>query len=251
MGQQVPQRRRPEARLGGDQPVGAQVVAGGRVEVDQSLFPQLHDGDRGDGLGDRVDPEDCVLGRPASRPDVGDAVPMEPRQGSAADHPHRQAGDRPAVENLGDRPASRSRSSIGPYAGVVCPPSSCRVGGALMICSFLPSRIGYLGSIGVMMPSRSSMRRRGIEAQVFAVPGADHLHGLGKTVPDAHGKRHGGQPERVDGYGHAHACGSSSATALGPGRCPLEAGCRCRSGRRSADGSPGTRPTPAAATAAS
>jgi hypothetical protein len=102
MGQQVPQRRRPEARLGGDQPVGAQVVAGGRVEVDQSLFPQLHDGDRRDGLGDRVDPEDGVLADRRARLDVGDAVPMKPRQGSAADHPHRQAGHRPAVEDLGD-----------------------------------------------------------------------------------------------------------------------------------------------------
>jgi Recombinase/Recombinase zinc beta ribbon domain len=102
MGQQMPQRRRPKARLGGNQPVGAQVVAGGRVEVNLSLFPQLHDGDRGDGLGDRVDPEDCVLVDRRARLDVGDAVPMEPRQGSVADHPHRQAGDGPAVENPGD-----------------------------------------------------------------------------------------------------------------------------------------------------
>jgi hypothetical protein len=102
MGQQVPQRRRPEARLGGNQPVGAQVVAGRRVEVDQSLFLQLHDGDRRHGLGDRVDPENRVLVDRRARLDVGDAVPMEPRQGSLADHPHRQAGDGPAVEDLGD-----------------------------------------------------------------------------------------------------------------------------------------------------
>ena len=73
MGQQVPQCRRPEARPGGDQPVGAQVAAGGRVEVDQSLFPQLHDGDRCDGLGDRGDPEDGVL--VDRRPDSMSATP--------------------------------------------------------------------------------------------------------------------------------------------------------------------------------
>jgi hypothetical protein len=102
MGQQMPQRRRPEAGLGRDQPVAAQVVAGRRVKVNQSLFPQLHDGDRRDGLGERVDPEDGVLVDRHARLDVGDAVPMEPRQGSVADHAHRQAGDGPAVENPGD-----------------------------------------------------------------------------------------------------------------------------------------------------
>ncbi len=47
-------------------------------------------------------------------------------------------------------------------------------------------------------------RRRSIEAQVLAVTRADHLHRLRETVPDAHGQRHGGQSERVDGDGHAH-----------------------------------------------
>ena len=100
MGQQMPQRRGPETRLGGDQPVGAQVFAGGRVEVDKSLLPKLHNGDRGDGLGDRADPEDGVLIDRRPGADIGDAVPVEPRQRSVADHPHRQASDRPAVEEL-------------------------------------------------------------------------------------------------------------------------------------------------------
>ena len=85
---------------------------------------------------------------------------------------------------------------------------------------------GYLGSIGVMMPSLSSMRGRGIQAQVLAVPGADHLHRLRQTVPDAHGKRHGGQAQRVDGDGHAHAAdGLGHTTVVQVGRPP-------RTGRR-------------------
>ena len=45
-----------------DQPVGAQVVVRGGIEVDQPLLPQLHHRDRREGLGDGGDPEDRVLG---------------------------------------------------------------------------------------------------------------------------------------------------------------------------------------------
>ncbi len=48
-------------------------------------------------------------------------------------------------------------------------------------------------------------RGSGIQAEVLAVARADHLHRLGETVPDAHGQRHSGQAQRVDGHGHAHA----------------------------------------------
>ena len=91
MGQQVPQRRRPEARLRRDQPVGAQIVAGRCVQVDQSLLAQLHDGDRGHGLGDRGDPEDGVFVHRRARFGVGDTVPVEPGQGPATDHAYRQS----------------------------------------------------------------------------------------------------------------------------------------------------------------
>ena len=100
--QQVPQRGRPEPRPGGDQPEGAQVAAGRRVQVNKSPFLQLHDGDRRDGLGHRGDPEHGVRADRRARAYVGDAVPVEPRQGSAADHPDGQASDRPAVEDLAD-----------------------------------------------------------------------------------------------------------------------------------------------------
>jgi hypothetical protein len=102
MGQQVSQRGRPKGGLRRDQSVGTQVVGGGRVEVKEPLLPQLHDGDRRDGLGDGGDPKGRVLGDWRARSDVGDPVPMEPRQGSGADHPHGQAGGGPAVEGLTD-----------------------------------------------------------------------------------------------------------------------------------------------------
>jgi hypothetical protein len=55
VGQQVSHGRGPEAGLGGDQAVGAQVLVGGRVDVDQPLLPQLHHGNRREGLGDGGD----------------------------------------------------------------------------------------------------------------------------------------------------------------------------------------------------
>jgi hypothetical protein len=75
VGQQMAHGRRPEAGLGEDQPVGAQVVVGGPVEVEQLLLPQLQHRDRGEGLGDGADPEDRVLGDGRVRGDVGGPVP--------------------------------------------------------------------------------------------------------------------------------------------------------------------------------
>src|SRR6266511_2034960 len=64
--------------------------------VDDPLFPQLHHGNRGEGLGDRRDPKDRVLGSRGLRLDVGDAVSGEPLQRSVADHAYRRptAGQR-------------------------------------------------------------------------------------------------------------------------------------------------------------
>ena len=42
VGEQMSHGRRPEAGLGGDQPIRAQVVVGGRVEVDLALLVRLH-----------------------------------------------------------------------------------------------------------------------------------------------------------------------------------------------------------------
>jgi len=93
------QRRRPEAELRGDQPVGAQVVGRGRVEVDEPLLPQLHHRDRGEGLGDGGDPEDGVLGDRCVRRDVRDTVSVEEVEGSIAHHAHRQTNGRTTVED--------------------------------------------------------------------------------------------------------------------------------------------------------
>jgi hypothetical protein len=77
-------------------------VAGGGVEIDEPLLPRLQHGDRGERLGDGGDPKDRVLGHGCVRRDVRDAVAVEPLQRPVADHPHRQAGRRPAVEDLMD-----------------------------------------------------------------------------------------------------------------------------------------------------
>jgi len=100
VGQQVSHRRGPEGRLRRDQLIGAQVVAGGGIEVDAPLLPQLHHGDRREGLGDGGDPENRVMGDGCVRPDVRDSVPVEELKTSVADRSHRQADGGVAVENL-------------------------------------------------------------------------------------------------------------------------------------------------------
>ena len=76
--------------MGGDQPIGAQVLARGRVEVDEPVLFQLHHGDRREELRDRPDPEHGVLGDRGERPDVGQPPPGEELQGTVPDHSHRQ-----------------------------------------------------------------------------------------------------------------------------------------------------------------
>ena len=117
VGQQVPHGRGPEAGLGGDQPVGAQVVVGGGIEVDQPLLPQLHHGDRREGLGDGGDPEHRVLGDRGVRGDVCEPVSVEELEAPVADHAHRQTDGRVAVED----PAhpGRHRGLIGPEGPVI------------------------------------------------------------------------------------------------------------------------------------
>jgi hypothetical protein len=72
--EQMPQRRGPPTRIDGLEVVGAQVLARGSVEIDQTPLPELQHGDRRECLGDRGDPEDRVLGDRRARRDVGDAV---------------------------------------------------------------------------------------------------------------------------------------------------------------------------------
>jgi hypothetical protein len=76
VGQQVPDRCRPERLTRRSEAVGAKVLADGIVEIDQAPLPQLHDRDRGEGLRDRADPEDGVLcdGWLASAPARGPLV---------------------------------------------------------------------------------------------------------------------------------------------------------------------------------
>ena len=100
--QQMTHCRRPEAGLRGDQPVGPQVIVGGRIEVEQPLLPQLHHGDCGEGLCDGGDPKDRVLGDGRLRRDVGEPVSVEELKGSVADHSDRQTDGGPAVEDLVD-----------------------------------------------------------------------------------------------------------------------------------------------------
>jgi hypothetical protein len=168
VGQQVAQRGRAEARPGRDHPVGAQVGTRGRVEVDQPLLLQLHDGDRGDGLGDRCDPEDGVLIDRRPGRDVGDAVPVEPGQGPVADHPHRQASDRPAAEDLAN-PGFQIEliDSCGLHG---CPPPPHH--GATPA----PAAIRLSGIDRRDDPGPVFQRPGRVKAQVLAVARADHLH---------------------------------------------------------------------------
>jgi hypothetical protein len=100
VGQQMPHRRGPPGGLGRDQLVGAQVPVGGGIQVDGPLLPQLHHGDGREGLGDRGDPKDRVLGDRRVRRDVGQAVSVEELEVPIADHAHRQTDSGPAVEDL-------------------------------------------------------------------------------------------------------------------------------------------------------
>jgi len=102
VGEQVAHRRGPEAGLGGDQPVGAQVVVGRRIQVDQPLLGQLQHRDRGEGLGDRPDPKHRVLGDGRVRRYVCNPVAVEELEASVADNAHGQPKRRVAVQDAVD-----------------------------------------------------------------------------------------------------------------------------------------------------
>src|SRR4029078_13305747 len=61
VGQQVPHRRGPPARICGYQLVATQVFIRRAIQVHQPPFPELHDRDGRKGLGDRGDPKKRVL----------------------------------------------------------------------------------------------------------------------------------------------------------------------------------------------
>ncbi len=90
------------ARSRRDQTVRAQVVRGRGVEVDEPLLPELHDRDRRDGLRDRGDPDDGVLGDRCAGPDVGDAGTDEGVEPATLDDAHGEAHARPAGHDLID-----------------------------------------------------------------------------------------------------------------------------------------------------
>src|SRR5512132_748667 len=97
------QRGWPEARPSWDQLVGAQVVVGWRVEVNETLLEQLHHGDRREGLRDRTDAEHRVLRDRGVRCDVRKPVAMEELEASIAHHAHRETDGGVAVEDPVDR----------------------------------------------------------------------------------------------------------------------------------------------------
>src|SRR5207342_1839108 len=99
VGEQMSYRGWAPARLGRDQPVGPQIVVGGSIKVEQSAFPQLHDGNGGKGLGDGADPKDRVLSHRCRGLNVCEPVTREELQRSVADHTQCQADRRPAVQD--------------------------------------------------------------------------------------------------------------------------------------------------------
>lgn len=100
VGQEVAQGGGSPAGLRGDQLVGANVVAGRGVELDPSLFHELHDCDGGEQLGNRADAEDRVVGDRRVRRDVREPVAAEEHKVAIADDCQREANGRPAVEDL-------------------------------------------------------------------------------------------------------------------------------------------------------
>ena len=78
-----------------------QIVVGGRVEIDQAPLPQLHHGDRGEGLGEGADPKDGVLRDRFLGVDIRDAVAEEPVERPATDDANSKTSGGPAVEHLG------------------------------------------------------------------------------------------------------------------------------------------------------
>jgi hypothetical protein len=102
MCQQIPDRGGAPAPISPDQPEGAQIVICRSVQLEQSPLPQLHHSDRGEGLGDRPDPEGRVFVDRSVGFDVSDAVSVEELGGPVADHSQHQADGRPAVHDLID-----------------------------------------------------------------------------------------------------------------------------------------------------
>jgi hypothetical protein len=93
---------RPQGSSHGNQPKCAKVIVCRRIKIHQPLFPQLHYGNSGEGLGDRSDPKDGVLSDRRLGPDIGKAVPMEPRDAAVIDDGDGQSCTRPAIKKLSD-----------------------------------------------------------------------------------------------------------------------------------------------------
>ena len=106
-----------------------------------------------------IDPnaKDRVLADRRLRLDIGEAVPVKPREASVSDHGDGQSGARPAVQHLSHRQLQieiidptglrRVLTFVGPGDG----------SSSLLLSCLTERTLGYLGSIGVMVPSRPSM----------------------------------------------------------------------------------------------
>ena len=118
--EQVPHGYWPPAGIRGDEPVGAQVVVGRRIEVDEPLLLQLHHRDRGEGLGKRADPENGVHGDRRA-----EAISARPCPEKNSSDPSRTTPTaRPTAGRRLRIPRTPDSTSSDPL--VAAPPSPCR-----------------------------------------------------------------------------------------------------------------------------
>ncbi len=86
MGEQVAERWRAPTRVSGRETVGREVLPYRGVEVDETLLPELHEGDGGEGLGDRGDSEHGATRDRRRRGDIGATVTPEVGEATVTDN---------------------------------------------------------------------------------------------------------------------------------------------------------------------
>jgi hypothetical protein len=102
IGQQMTHRRGPVCGVRGDQLVRAQIVVRCTIEINKSLFPQLHHGDGGERLRERPYAEDGVFAYRRVRSDIGESVTVEELQLAVTDDPDGETDGWMATEDLTD-----------------------------------------------------------------------------------------------------------------------------------------------------